>query len=82
MFQKAQQEDLQKKNDANPPALTLSQKHRITKKKGDPKAGQIFSDKKKLQSSSTNFLSAAQFSNRPQGQVEITSYPNREVDFF
>lgn len=79
MFQKALHEDLEKKQEPKAPTMTLTQKHRITKKRGEPKTAHVLSDKKTIHSSSSNFLSAAQFSNRPQGQIDVVSYPNREV---
>lgn len=76
MFQKAGQEDINKKKEGGPPKLTLSQKHKITKKRGDPKSSQVLGDKK---NALPNFLSAAQFSNRQERQMEVTSYPRKDV---
>lgn len=82
MFQKALHEDLEKnrKEPVSIPApMTISQKHRITKKKGDPKTAQVLNNKP-LQSSSTHMLGTAQYSNRPNDQViEVGSYPKKEV---
>lgn len=82
MFQKALHEDLEKnrKEPVNVPApMTISQKHRITKKRGDPKSAQVLNSRPPA-SSSANVLAGAQFSNRPNDlMIEVGSYPKKEV---
>lgn len=82
MFQKALHEDLNGKKPAKPQAMTLTQKHRITKKKGDGRPSQIVMERKTVPTSAANIGGGSQFSHRNQGPMEVTGYPEQKVGFF
>lgn len=77
MFEKAIKEDFEANKQGPQAILTLSQKHRITKKKGE-KGNQVLGDKNKLQSSSTNVLNTAQYSNRQERQLIVITHPQND----
>ena len=81
MFQKALHEDLTNKRETKPHAITLTQKHRITKKKGDAKTAQIFGERRTMLTSAANMGGGSQFSHRNPGQMEVITYPQQKVGF-
>lgn len=81
MFQKALHEDLKNKNTTKPKPITLTQKHRITKKKGDSKNAQIFNDRRQVPTSAANMGAGSQFSHRNKEQIEVVPYQEQKVLF-
>ena len=78
MFQRAIQDDFNKNTQTGPATgMTISQKYKITKKKGE-KTGHVklLADRKKGQTGPSKLAEGTQYSSRRNDKVDIETYPD------